>query len=61
MNDENQSLREPGCKPVVVHPGPPSIDDLLRYVNPAPDEETERLIAAIYADRREVAATPLPE
>jgi hypothetical protein len=61
MNDENQALREPGCKPVVVHPGPLSIEDLLRYVDPAPDDEAERFVAAIYADRRDAAATPLPE
>ena len=58
MNDENQALREPGSKPVVVHPGPLSIEDLLRYVDPAPDEETERFVAAIYADRREAAGPP---
>jgi hypothetical protein len=61
MNDENQALREPGSKPVVVHPGPRSIDDLLRHVDPAPDDETERFVAAIYADRRETAATPPTE
>jgi hypothetical protein len=61
MNDENQALRELGCKPVVVHPGPLSIDDLLRHVDPAPDGETERFVAAIYADRREAAAIPPPE
>jgi hypothetical protein len=31
MNDENQALREPGSKPVAVHPGPLSI----RLFNPA--------------------------
>jgi hypothetical protein len=61
MNDENQALPEPGCKPVVVHPGPLSIEDLLQYVDPAPDEETERFVAAIYADRRDAAAPPPPE
>lgn len=60
MNDENQALSEGTHKPVVVHPGPLSIEDLLRYVDPAPDEETERFVAAIYADRREAAA-PEPE
>jgi hypothetical protein len=53
MNDEN--------KPVVVHPGPLSIDDLLQFVDPAPDEETERFVAAIYADRRETLTIPTPE
>jgi hypothetical protein len=61
MNDENQALQEACGKPVVVHPGPPSIEDLLRHVDPAPDNETERFVAAIYADRRDAAATALPE
>jgi hypothetical protein len=56
MSDENQLLREPVWRPVVVHPGPPSIEDLLRHVDPAPDDETERFVAAIYADRRDAAA-----
>jgi hypothetical protein len=60
MNNENQALRETGGKPVVVHPGPLSIEDLLRHVDPAPDDETERFVAAIYADRGEVAVTPKP-
>jgi hypothetical protein len=29
----------------------------LRHVDPAPDSETDRFIAAIYADRREAAAS----
>jgi hypothetical protein len=57
VNDENQTLDEFRGKPVVVHPGPLSIDDLLRYIDPAPDDETELFVAAIYADRREAAAT----
>lgn len=57
MIDDNQALGEATRKPVVVHPGPLSIDDLLRHVDPAPDNETERYIAAIYADRREAADT----
>lgn len=61
MNDENQTLRDAGCQPIVAHPGPLSIEDLLRYVDPAPDEETERFVAAIYADRGEAAETSLPE
>ena len=59
MNDENQALRGTGCKPVVVHPGPLSIEDLLRYVDPAPDDETERFVAAIYADRSDAANSPV--
>ena len=61
MNDENQALRDVGSKPVVMHPGPASIDDLLRNVDPAPDDETELFVASIYADRREAAATRSPE
>jgi hypothetical protein len=54
MNDDTQALREAGNRPVVVHPGPPlSIEDLLRNIDPAPDDETELFVAAIYADRRE--------
>ena len=47
MRDENQTLREPHSKPVVVHPGPRSIEDLLRNVDQAPDDETDRFVAAI--------------
>ena len=61
MDDENKALSKPGSKPVVVHPGPPSIEDILRYVDPAPDDETERFVAAIYLGRREAAVTPPPE
>jgi hypothetical protein len=61
MNDENLKLGEVARKPVVVHPGPSSIDELLRHVDPAPDGETERFIAAIYTDRREAAAIPPQE
>lgn len=52
MNEEIQTIRE---RPVVAHPGPVSIDDLLRNIDPAPDEETERFVADIYADRHEAA------
>ena len=45
MNCEHQTVGEFPRKPRVVHRGPASIEDLLRYVDPAPDEETERLIA----------------
>ena len=61
VNEENQGVRKPDCKPIVVHPGPLSIEDLLQHVDPAPDDETERFVAAIYADRRETAATPSRE
>jgi len=56
MNDEDQAVREFPHKPTVVHRGPASIEDLLQHVDPAPDEDTERFIAAIYADRRDAGA-----
>jgi hypothetical protein len=55
MNDELQDLWDAGYKPTVVGPQPFSFDELLRNVDPAPDEETERFVAAIYADRRQTA------
>ena len=55
MNDEPQDLRNAHHKPVLVGPQPFSFEDLLRSVHPAPDEETERFVAAIYADRRQAA------
>jgi hypothetical protein len=58
MSDENQAPREAGSKPLLVHPGPFSIEDLLQYVDPATDDETERFVAAICADRRQAAAIP---
>ena len=61
MNDELQDLRDAGYKPVVVGPQPFSLEDLLRNVAPAPDEETERFVAAIYADRRQAAEDASPE
>jgi hypothetical protein len=61
MSERNQQVPESASKPAVVHPGPVSIEDLLRYVDPAPDDETERFVAAIYTDRREAAAVPLPK
>ena len=51
MNDELQELRKAGYKPVLVGPQPFSLEDLLRNVYPAPDDETDRFVAAIYADR----------
>ncbi len=57
VNTDKQSLPEVVSEPVVVHPGPASIDDLLRYVDPAPDQETEAFVSAIYADRREAPAS----
>jgi hypothetical protein len=31
------------------------MDELLRNIDPAPDGETERFVALIYADRRDAA------
>ena len=55
MHDELQELRKSGYKPVLVGPQPFSLDEILRNVDPASDEETERFVAAIYADRRQAA------
>ena len=55
MNDEFEATRSAGNIPVVVHAGPLSFEDLLRNIDPAPDDETERFVAAIYADRRRQA------
>jgi len=61
MKDELRELRDAGYKPLVVGPQPFSLDDLLRNVDPAPDEETERFVAAIYADRRQAAEDSSPQ
>ena len=61
MNNDNQALGRAARSLAVAHPGPVSIENLLRHVDPAPDEETERFIAAIYADRRTAAVGPPPE
>jgi hypothetical protein len=53
MSDETQTIRDGAEWPVVVHPGPASIEELFRNIDPAPDGETERFVAAIYAERRE--------
>jgi hypothetical protein len=58
MNNDNQAVGEAAHRLAVAHPGPVSIDDLLRHVDPAPDEETERFVAAIYADRCSAAVAP---
>lgn len=61
MRDELQDLLDAGYRPVVIGPKPFSFEDLLRTVDPAPDEETERFVAAIYADRRQAAEASSPE
>jgi hypothetical protein len=53
MNDELQDLRNVGYKPVLIGPQPFSFEEILRNIDPAPDEETERFVEAIYADRRQ--------
>jgi hypothetical protein len=55
MSDELQDLRRAGYRPEVVGPQPFSFDEILRNVDPAPDEETERFVQEIYADRRRSA------
>lgn len=59
MNDEFRDLQD--YKPLLVGPKPFSLDNILRSVAPAPDEETERFVAAIYADRRQATEAPRPE
>jgi len=61
MNDDLQDLRNAGYQPVVVGPQPFSFEEILRNVDPASDEETERFVAAIYADRRQTAGNDPPE
>ncbi len=61
VKDELQELRNGGYKPVLVGPQPFSLEEILRNVNPAPDEETERFVAGIYADRRQAAEHPPSE
>ena len=53
VNNELQDLRDAGYKPVLVGPRPFSFENILRNVDPAPDEETERFVATIYADRHQ--------
>ena len=52
-DDELQDLRNSDYKPVLIGPQPFSFDEILRNIDPAPDEETERFVEAIYADRRQ--------
>jgi hypothetical protein len=61
VNDETQTIRDGSEWPVVVHPGPASIDELLRNIDPAPDDETERFVAGIYAERHESAGLSSPQ
>ncbi len=52
MSEETRNPPSQGHGPTLVHPGPLSITDRLRHIDPAPDDETERFVAAIDADRR---------
>jgi len=61
MNDELEDLRNAGYKPVLIGPQPFSFEEILRSVDPAPDEETERFVEAIYADRRQSTENSSPE
>lgn len=61
MSDELKDLRDAGYKPTIVGPQPFSFDEVLRNVDPAPDEETERFGAAIYSDRRKAVENSSPE
>ncbi len=53
MNDELQDLRNAGYRPIVAGPQPFSFEEILRNVDPASDEKTERFVQHIYADRRQ--------
>ena len=61
MSDELHELRKGGYRPLVVGPTPFLLEDILQNIDPAPDEETERFVEAIYRDRREAAADSTPE
>ena len=61
MSDELKDLRDAGYKPTIVGPQRFSFDEILRYVDPALDEETERFVAAIYSDRRKAVENSSPE
>ena len=55
MDDELKDFHYAGHEPPIVGPQPFSFDEILRNIDPAPDEDTERFVAAIYADRRVAA------
>jgi hypothetical protein len=61
MNDEFQDLQNVAAKPAVVGPQPFSLENILEHVDPAPDEKTERFVAAIYADRKLATKNSLGE
>lgn len=47
LNDDDQIIQQGPGWPVVVHPGPASMEDLLGSIDPASDAETERFVAGI--------------
>ena len=55
MMNEIQELRQAGYKPAIVGPALFSLDKLLLYTDPVSDEETEKFVSDIYADRRRPA------
>jgi len=55
INDEVQDPQRPGYRPVVIGPQTFSFGEILRNIDPAPDEETDRFVEDIYADRRQSA------
>lgn len=60
MSDDVKDLVDAGYKPVLVGPQPFSLEDLLRHIDPGPDEETDRFVEAIYSERRESASNFRP-
>jgi hypothetical protein len=61
MNYDLQDLRKSGYKPVLIGPQPFSFEEILRNTDPAPDEETERFVEAIYVDRRQCTENSSPK
>jgi hypothetical protein len=53
--DEEKSTIKRATKAAAGGSGPHSIDEILKRIDPAPDEETERFVSAVYAERRESA------
>ena len=51
--DMKEKRGSTGTTKQAVSPSPHSIEEILKHIDPAPDEETERFVSAIYADRRE--------
>jgi len=60
MDDELQKPGDAGYKSVIEGPRPFSVENLLRNIDPAPDDEADRFVEAIYADRRYAAGNSEP-